>query len=199
MSNLFRTIATAISGPAGTCKVRRTTRRAHLELEALGGRTLLSVSPILSVAVHTPIAHLHPIRLPHVAHVPELQGYTFHLTSSNGKPAHTLVIKSETYNWFGSASFTGTWSGDGPNSKAVSGTLVFEANSNTVVDVKFSWTNGSGGQNSFSGNLTPVHNRISVYSAAYYLVGNVTSSTGGGPGMVSGYGQPPRPVLKGNF
>ena len=134
-----------------------------------------------------------------MVHVPDLQGYTFDLTSSTGKPAHTLVIKSETYNRFGSASFTGTWSGDGPNSKAVSGTLVFAANSHTVVNVNFSWTNGSSGQNSFSGSLTPVHNRISVLSAGYFLSGNVTSSTGGGPGMVSGYGYPPRPVLKGNF
>ena len=119
--------------------------------------------------------------------------------SSSGKPAHTLVIKTETYNWFGSASFTGTWQGDGPNSKPVSGTLVFAANSHTVVNVNFSWTNGSGGQNSFSGTLTPVHNRISVLSASYFLTGNVTSSTGGGPGMVSGYGYPPRLVIKGNF
>ncbi len=199
MSNLFRTIATAISGPARTRKVPQTTRRVHLDLEVLGGRTLLSVSPILSIAVHTPIAHLHPIPLPHVVRVPDLRGYTFHLNSTNGKPAHTLVITSETYNRFGSASFTGTWQGDGPNSKTVSGTLAFAANSHTIVNVDFSWTNGSAGQNSFSGSLTPVHNRISVLSAGYFLSGNVTSSTGGGPGMVSGYGYPPRPVLKGNF
>ncbi len=199
MSNLFRTIATAVSGPARTRKVPQTTRRVHLDLEVLGGRTLLSVSPILSVAVHTPIAHLHPIPHPHVVDVPNLKGYTFYLNSTNGKPAHTLTITSETYNRFGSASFTGTWSGDGPNSQAVSGTLVFAANSTTVVDVNFSWTNGSGGQNSFSGSLTSVHNRITVLSGAYYLTGNVTSSTGGGPGMVSGYGYPPRPVLTHNF
>ena len=179
--------------------MHQTTRRVHLDLEALGRRTLLSVSPILSVAVHTPIAHVYPIPLPHRVDVPNLRGYTFHLNSTNGKPAHTLDVKSETYNWFGSASFTGTWSGDGPNSHAVSGTLVFAANSHTVVNVNFSWTNGNSGQNSFSGSLTPVHNRISVFSGAYYLTGNVTSSTGGGPGMVSGYGYPPRPVLKCNF
>ena len=128
-----------------------------------------------------------------------LQGYTFYLNSANGKPAHTLVIASESYNRLGSASFTGTWQGDGPNGKTVSGTLAFAANSHTVVNVNFSWTNGSSGQNSFSGSLTPVHNRISVLSAAYHLTGNVTSSTGGGPGMVSGYGYPPRPVLAENF
>ena len=131
--------------------------------------------------------------------VPNLRGYTFYLNSTNGKPAHTLDIMTETYNRFGSASFTGTWSGDGPNSKTVSGTLAFAANSTTVVNVNFSWTNGSSGQNSFSGSLTPVHNRISVLSARLLSHGNVTSSTGGGPGMVSGYGYPPRPVLKGNF
>ena len=131
MNNLFRTIATAISGPPRTRKVHQTTRRVHLDLEVLGGRTLLSVSPILSIAVHTPIAHFHPIQLPHRVDVPNLQGYTFHLNSSNGKPAHTLNIKTETYNRFGSASFTGTWQGDGPNSKPVSGTLVFAPHSHT--------------------------------------------------------------------
>ena len=196
MSNLLRTIAAAISGPSRTRKAPRCVR---VDLEVLGARTLLSVSPIHAVAVHTPIAHLHLIPLPHVVRVPDLRGYTFYLNSTNGKPAHTLVIKTETYNRFGSASFTGTWQGDGPNSKTVSGTLVFAANSHTVVSVNFSWTNGNSGQNSFSGSLTPVHNRISVLSAGYYLTGNVTSSTGGGPGMVSGYGYPPRPVLTEHF
>jgi len=199
MNKLFRTTAAAIFGPARTRKVPKTTRRVHFNLEVLGERTLLSVSPIHAIAVHTPVVHLQPVRLPYWVDVPDLQNYTFHLTSSNGKPAHTLVITGETYNWGGSASFTGTWSGDGPNSHAVSGTLIFAANSTTVVDVKFSWSNGSGGQNSFSGNLTAVHNRISVFSGAYYLTGNVTSSTGGGPGMVSGYGYPPRPVLTEHF
>jgi hypothetical protein len=199
MSNLFRTTVAAIFGPARTRKVRQTTRRVGLDLEVLGERTLLSVSPIHAVAVHAPIVHRLPFPLPHLARVPNLQGYSFYLNSSNGKPAHTLVIKTETYNWFGSASFTGTWQGDGPNSKIVSGTLVFAAHSHTVVSVNFSWTNGSGGQNSFSGSLTPAHNRIAVFSGAYYLTGTVTSSTGGGPGMVSGYGYPPRPVVIGHF
>jgi len=196
MIKLLRAIAATTSGPSRT---RRAPRPFGVELEVLGERTLLSISPIQAVVVHTPIAHVHPIPLPHVARVPNLQGYTFYLNSTNGKPAHTLVITSETYNRFGSASVTGTWQGDGPNSKNVSGTLVFAAKSHTVVSVNFSWTNGSGGQNSFSGSLTSVHNRISVFSGAYYLTGNVTSSTGGGPGMVSGYGYPPRPVVKGNF
>ena len=196
MSNLLRTIAAAISGPSRT---RKAPRGVGVDLEVLGERTLLSVSPIHAIAVHAPIAHVHLIPLPHVVRIPNLQGYTFYLNSTNGKPAHTLIITSESYNRFGSASFTGTWQGDGPNSKAVSGTLAFAAHSRTVVNVNFSWTNGSGGQNSFSGSLTAVHNRISVFSAGYYLTGNVTSSTGGGPGMVSGYGYPPRPVLTEHF
>jgi hypothetical protein len=199
MRQLFRAIAAAISGAPRNRKVHQMARRVPLDLESLGGRTLLSVAPLLSIAVHAPSAHVHPIRLPHRVDVPNLKGYTFHLNSANGKPAHTLVIATETYMRSGSASFTGTWAGDGPNSKAVSGTFVFAARSTTVVDVNFSWTNGSGGQNSFTGSLTAVHNRITLYSSAYYLTGNVTSSTGGGPGMVSGYGYPPRPVLSGNF
>ncbi len=192
MRNLFRTTVAAIFGPARTRKVRKTTRRVGLNVENLGERVLLSVSPIHAVAVETPIADWHI--LPHGPDVPELQGYTFHLTSSNGKPAHTLVITSENYMWSGSASFTGTWSGDGPNAKTVSGTLVFETNSTTVTNVNFSWTNGSSGQNSFSGTLTPA-----VSATAYYLTGTVTSSTGGGPGRVSGDGYPPHHGVTGHL
>jgi hypothetical protein len=198
MRSLFRTIANAISGRARTRNVRKTNRRVGLNLENLGERTLLSASPIHAIAVQPVLVHPIPFPLPH--RVPNLQGYTFYLNSSNGKPAHTLIIKTENYNFLTvSASFTGTWQGDGPNAKTVSGTLVFAAHSTTVVNVKFSWTNGSGGQNSFSGSLTPVHNRISIFSAGYYLTGTVTSSTGGGPGMVSGYGYPSRPVLTANL
>ena len=197
MPNFFRTIAAAISGPTRTRNVRKTNRRIGLNVENLGERIVMSASPIHAIAAHPALLHRLPFPLPH--RVPNLQGYTFYLNSTNGKPSHTLIIKTESYNWFGSASFTGTWQGDGPNGKPVSGTLAFAANSTTVVNVNFSWTNGNGGQNSFSGSATPVHNRISIYSGAYYLTGNVTSSTGGGPGMVSGFGYPPRPVVTVNF
>jgi hypothetical protein len=204
MRNLFRTTVAAIFGSARTRKVRKTNRRVGLNVENLGERVLLSGSPFHNIGVEPPIAPIgfqppivivHPIPLPIRADVPNLKGYTFDLNSTNGKPAHTLVITSETYNfWTGSASFTGTWSGNGPNSHAVSGTLAFAPNSTTVTNVNFSWTNGNGGQNSFSGTLTRVRNRISVLANEYYLTGNVSSPTGGGPGMVSGYGYPPRPV-----
>ncbi|HTU89163.1 MAG TPA: hypothetical protein VMF69_03605 [Gemmataceae bacterium] len=198
MSNLFRTIAAAIFGPARTRKVPQSPRRVHLGLEVLEGRTLPSVSPILSVAVQTPIVQM--AHQPVVVDVPNLQGYSFHLISSNGKPAHDLVIQRETYNVDGSASFTGTWSGDGPNSKAINGTLKFDANGNIVLS--FSWTNGSGGQNNFSGTLTRVNTSpitASAYSGRYYLEGDVMSSTGGGPGHISGYSQAPLPLVKANF
>ena len=123
----------------------QTSHRVHLDLEVLGGRTLLSVSPILSVAAHTPIApSTHPI----AASVGRTEPARLHLPLEfhQWQATHTLDIKTETYNWLGSAPFTGTWSGDGPNSKAVSGTLVFAANSTTVVNVNFTWTNGSSPQ-----------------------------------------------------
>jgi hypothetical protein len=199
MSNLFRTIAAAIFGPARTRKVPQTSRRVQLGLEVLEGRTLPSVSPIFSAAVQMSIAQMN--YQPVVVDVPNLQGYSFHLISSNGKPAHNLVIQSETYNADGSASFTGTWSGDGPNSKAVSGTLKFDANGNMILS--FSWTNGSGGQNSFSGTLTRVNNSpitaAEYRGASYYLEGDVTSATGGGPGHISGYSQAPMLVAKADF
>jgi hypothetical protein len=196
MRNLIRTTVAAIFGPARTRKVRKTTRRIGLNVENLGERVLLSVSPIHSIWVEKPpIAQLHFIPPVHRANVPDVQGYTFHLTSTSNKPAHTLVITSETYNfWSGSASFTGTWSGDGPNSHAVSGSLVFAPNSTTVTNVNFSWTNGNGSQNSFSGTLTRNSIRFSRFYGEYYLTGNVSSPTGGGPGTVYGYGTPP-PVI----
>jgi hypothetical protein len=197
MSNLFRSIAAKISGSARTRKVRKTTRRAPLNVENLGERVVLSVSPIHAIAVEPPIAHFHPIPIPHGPYVPELQGYSFYLISSSNKPAHTLVITSETYNfWTGSASFTGTWSGDGPNSHAVSGTLVFAPNSTTVTNVIFSWTNGNNGQNSFKGTLSKEIRigPIIFHTGEYYLTGKVTSPSGGGPGTVSGFGTPP-PVI----
>jgi hypothetical protein len=137
--------------------------------------------------------------------VPNLQGYSFHLISSNGKPAHDLVIQSETYNADGSASFTGTWSGDGPNGTGTpkpitNGTIKYDASGNIVLS--FSWTNGSGGQNSFSGDLTRNNPRWPATAAlyfdvSYHLDGYVTTSTpGGGPGHVYGDSTAPTPVLK---
>jgi hypothetical protein len=173
-----------------------------LGLEVLEGRALPSVSPIFAVAAHAQMAQVAPQQV--AVDVPNLQGYSFHLISSNGKPAHDLVIQGETYNADGSASFTGTWSGDGPNGngtpKAImNGTLKFDGEGN--VFLSFSWTNGSGGQNSFSGVLTRINTGplavATFFGARYHLEGDVTTATpGGGPGHVSGDSQAPLPEMK---
>ena len=207
MRNFLSTIATAIFGSNRAVKTPRTPRRVSLGLEVLEGRDLPSVSPILSVAAQTQMVQVAYQQA--VVQVPNLQGYSFHLVSSNGKPTHDLVIQSETYNADGSASFTGTWAGDGPNGsgtpKAISnGTIKYDASGNIVLS--FSWTNGSGGQNSFSGDLTRNNTRwpeaaaVSCYGVSYHLDGNVTTPTpGDGPGHISGDSQSPIPMMKAAF
>ena len=117
---LLRTIAAVISGPSRTRKALLPMCSGPRNLEALGGRTLLSVSPMHAIAVHTlDSGSCTSSHSGGMCRVPDLQGYTFYLNSTNGKPAHTLVIKSVTYNRLGSASLTGTWQGDGPNGKTV--------------------------------------------------------------------------------
>jgi hypothetical protein len=122
-------------------------------------------------------------------------------SSTPGKPAHTLVIQTETFKSDGSATFTGTWSGDGPNSNGtghpiVNGTIKFDASGNTVMS--FQWVNGEGTYNTFSGNLNKVTSTnpvvaASVYGTRFFLEGDVMTppGTGGGPGHISGYGSMP--------
>src|SRR5262245_5595183 len=61
MRNLFHTVAAAISGPSRTRNAPKTNRRAPLNLEVLGERTLLSVSPIHAIAVHPALVLRYPI------------------------------------------------------------------------------------------------------------------------------------------
>lgn len=204
MAHLFAALANAIFGRPRARKATRTPRRVVLGLEVLEGRALPSVSPIFTFAAPTQVAQMPP---PQVVDVPNLQGYSFHLISSNGKPAHDLVIQSETYNADGSASFTGTWAGEGPNGtgtpKPISnGTLKYDATGNILLS--FSWTNGSGGQNTFSGVLTRINTgpmaAVTYFGAHYHLEGDVTASTpGDGPGHISGDSQSPAPVMKATF
>jgi hypothetical protein len=170
-------------------------RSVSLRLEALEDRLTPStvaatpdVMPINNPGAPTQIQRI--IYQPAVVDVPNLQGLTFHLVSSTmGKPAHDLHIQSETYNANGSASFTGTWTGDNSSGKGtpkpVTGSLSFDSSGNMILS--FSWMNGSGGQNSFSGVLT----RANTAYTGYYLEGNVmASSPSDGPGHVSGYSEP---------
>jgi hypothetical protein len=198
MVHLFCTIAAAFLRAPRPRKPPSSSRRARLGLEPLEGRALPSVSPILSVAqVQMSQAAYHPI----VVDVANLQGYSFYLISSNGKPAHDLVIQTEAYNPNGSATITGTWTGENPagsgNPNPITGTLSFAANGSLVLS--FLWTNGQGSQNSFTGTITTVQttpaSAATPYGIHYYLEGTVTSPTpGDGPGQVSGYGSLPFPM-----
>jgi hypothetical protein len=127
-----------------------------------------------------------------IQYVPNLQGVSFNLTSSNGKPAHTFVIQSECWHADGSASITGTWSGEGGTVHQVTGGLAFDAQGNIAIN--FSWTNGQGSMNSLQGTITRVYTAYSNILAlppVWHLEGDVTSPTGGGPGHVSGNGSAP--------
>ena len=87
----------------------------------------------------------------------------------------------------------GTWQGDGPNAKHVTGSIT-----DGVVSLTILWANGMGGTNTLVGRLTPVVSRIPALPPRWELNGNVvvTNAQGdivpGGPGAVSGEGSPPQ-------
>jgi len=174
-------------------------RRVQLGVEVLEGRALPSVSPVVAAVG---IAQTAAVYQAPVVQVANIQGYSFYLISSSGKPAHTLVIQTETFLADGSATFTGTWQGSGPNAgtpkQIMNGTLKYDAMGN--MKLSFSWMNGSGGQNSFLGTLTRVNTyppAAAYLYATYHLDGDVTTPVAGqGPGHVSGYGTPPVPVFQ---
>ncbi|HEV3255311.1 MAG TPA: hypothetical protein VG013_00395 [Gemmataceae bacterium] len=104
-----------------------------------------------------------------------LQGVSFHLISIDGKPAHDLTIQTESYLADGSATFTGTWTGDkGGKTHNITGSLTFDAQGN--IAISFSWNNG---QNSLQGTITRVYNSPTahdyVYGYHYHLEGDVTT------------------------
>ena len=199
MVRFFSSIIASLSGPARPRKTTPAPRRARLGLESLEGRALPSVSPI---AVATPLMGQISTVYVAPAQVPSLQGYSFHLLSSIGKPPHDLAIQTETHLADGSASFTGTWTGGGPNGKShevLNGTLKYDANGN--LEISFAWINGQGTQNTFAGTITTVHSPYGadnyLYGVHYHLEGDVTTPVpGGGPGHVSGDGALPPPVMK---
>jgi hypothetical protein len=190
---MFRILASLVSTRAGS--TRRTPslaqRRVRPGLEVLEGRCLPSVAPIHVVAA-PPQALQYLSNASPVVDVPSLQGYSFHLTSSNGKPAHDLYIKTESYLPDGSANFTGTWTGEkgGGVNAITDGSLHYDAQGN--IAISFSWKNG---QNRLDGTITQISNRYSrvsgasVFGSTYHLEGDVTTGNpGGGPGHVSGDG-----------
>ena len=163
-------------------KNRPVTRRARLGLESLDGRILMSVAPVMAMQGGTGI-----YQPPVVSPVPNLTGFSFHLVSTNGSPAHDLAIQSETIGVNGNATFTGTWHGEGGNdTQAVTGGQIYhDANGN--LKISFGWAGG----HAFTGTLTKVSNPY-VYTNEYYLDGTVTvNGVPGGPGHVTGYGTHP--------
>jgi hypothetical protein len=170
---------------------RSASRRARLGLESLDRRDLPSVSLFQAANLGSvaSVVYVPPAAPP----VPNLAGWSFHLISSNGKPAHDLVIQAETYRADGSATFTGTWHGDGGGGdtfQVMNGTLTRDANGNTAI--AFSWN----GAHYFNGTITQVTSRyggVSIYDTYYHLEGDVTvtGNPTGGPGHVSGDGVRP--------
>jgi hypothetical protein len=148
-------------------------RRARLGLETLEGRALPSVSPIPAPVGPAPVIG-QSVTLPIVVDVPNIRGDIFHLFSSNNQ-LDVLAIKTETYHNDGSASLTGTFTSGGKTSAFTNGSLKFNAQGNAVLS--FSFSNGQGAQDSFTGTLTRVSTPFSFFSF-YHLDGTVTTSAG---------------------
>jgi hypothetical protein len=193
MLRLFSGIRPANTRATRSKKPSPARRQTRLGVEVLEGRAMPSVTPLAIPA------HLPPVAINRVIFnpVPNLSGLTFHLISSNGKPAHDLTITSEHYLLDGSATITGTWHGDGGNGNSfpiVNGMLTHDAHGNTIMT--FSWN----GAHYFRGTVTPVVSRLpvlSIFGPRYHLEGDVTvpGNPNGGPGHVSGDGRLAFPVL----
>jgi hypothetical protein len=158
----------------------------RLRIESLEGRELPSISPINAVLQSA-------LFRPPVYSGPSFQGLSFDLLSSNGKPAHTLTIQTQTNGFFNTAYITGTWQGDGPTARQITGTIV-DINGNITITV--SWANGQGGSNTLSGSITWVP-ELAFYQSHWLLQGSVTVTDGfgnivpgAGPGNVSGNAYP---------
>ena len=137
-------------------------------------------------------AAVHPID-PFLFDGPSFQNFVFQLKSSSNAPNHTLTITSQTSVNTNFAFIQGTWQGDGPNAKNITGSIT-----DGTVSLTASWANGMGGTNALVGRLTPASSRIPAFPPRWELNGNVVvtnaqgSIVAGGPGAVSGEGSPPQ-------
>jgi len=144
------------------------------------------------IQMATKKAVVHPID-PFLFDGPSFQNFVFQLKSSSNAPNHTLTITSQTSVNTNFAFIQGTWQGDGPNAKQITGSIT-----DGTVSLTASWANGIGGTNTLVGRLTPVVSRIPVSPPRWELNGNVVvtnaqgSVVSGGPGAVSGEGSPPQ-------
>jgi hypothetical protein len=173
---MFRMLSSLI--PASKSSRRKQSVQVKPRVEGLEDRCLLSAYSLLSNQIYGVAQYSHIV---FVNYVPNLQGVDFHLVSSNGKPPHDLTIQSETWNADGSATITGTWAGG--SSHAFSGTLSYDAQGNLKISV--SWSNGMNGTNTLNGTITRNYSPY-IFGSQWHLDGDVSSSTGGGPGHVSG-------------
>lgn len=137
-------------------------------------------------------AVVHPID-PFLFDGPSFQNFVFRLKSSSNAPNHILTITSQTSVNTNFAFIQGTWQGDGPNAKQITGSIT-----DGTVSLTASWANGMGGTNTLVGRLAPVVSRIPVFPTVWELNGSVVVTNGqgsivaGGPGAVSGEGSPPQ-------
>jgi hypothetical protein len=136
-------------------------------------------------------AVVHPID-PFMFDGPSFQNFVFRLKSASNAPDHTLTITSQTPVNTNFAFIEGTWQGDGPNAKHITGSIT-----DGTVSLTASWANGMGGTNTLLGRLTSA-SRIVAFPPRWELNGNVvvTNAQGaivaGGPGAVFGEGSPPQ-------
>jgi len=202
----------SLANPTRRPRTTPAPRRPRLGLETLEGRDVPSASPLQGLVLaanHSPalVAHAnlnlgnlgglsthenlsasaHRLHFPlhhHKHQVPDLTGLTFHLTSSNGKPAHDLTIQSETFSWWtGNATFTGIWHGEkgGGDNPITNARLWRDADGS--VKMHFEWN----GAHYFDGTVTWVHSSR-FFLNHWHLEGDVTvpGNPNGGPGHVSG-------------
>jgi hypothetical protein len=140
--------------------------------------------------------------------VPNLLGFVFVLKSSSNKPDHTLTILSQSFTSAEFASIQGTWQGDGPSPKDITGDITtqlvidplpaFQAARHgnriifppTPIWITVQWgPNGMGGTNTLSGTLAPNGTNIWHLDGTVVVTNGAGTVVPGGPGEVSGDGK----------
>ena len=140
--------------------------------------------------------------------VPNLKGFVFVLKSSSNKPDHTLTILSQNFTSAEFASIQGTWQGDGPSPKDITGDITtqlvidpipaFQAARHgnriivppTPIWITFHWgPNGMGGMNTLSGTLAPNGTNIWHLDGTVVVTDGAGNDVPGWPGEVSGDGK----------
>jgi len=134
---------------------------------------------------------------------PTLQGIVFELKSSTpNKPNHTLRITLQQTLDNSVAFIAGTWQGDGPNAKNVTGSITASPSRITC-----SWpngmmgANGMTGMNALVGHVVPASRLPGNPTGRWHLEGSVVVTDGqgnvvpgAGPGQVSGNEPPPAAI-----